>query len=89
MAVIHENAPASIMVTDSGITTSLKLQPLNASYCTMVTEFGMIIFFRPLQPSKDLGPIIVTLEGITVLLHPVINLLLLVSIIALQPFRES
>ena len=50
----------------------------------LVTEFGMVMEVRPEQPSKAKPPILVTEFGIVVFLHPAINLLVFVSIIALQ-----
>ena len=44
---------------------------------------------RPLQLVKALAPILVTLSGIVLLLQPLINLLLDVSMMALQSLRES
>ena len=44
---------------------------------------------RPLQDAKAQSPMLVTLLGIVVLLHPAINVLDDVSIIALQLLRES
>ena len=43
----------------------------------------------PLQPKKEELPMLVTLVGMTVLLHPVISVFVEVSIIALQLSRES
>lgn len=42
-----------------------------------------------MQPENAYSPILVTLFGIIVLLHPTINILVVVSIIALQLFLES
>lgn len=50
---------------------------------------GIITDCRPLHPLNAPSPIDVTLLGITVFLHPTINLLTLDLIIALQLFRES
>ena len=44
---------------------------------------------KPLQPEKALRPILVTLLGIVLFLHPDINVLDDVSMIALQLLRES
>lgn len=49
----------------------------------------MVIDVRPLQLLKAPPSIFVTLSGIIVLEHPAINLLVFVSIIALQLLRES
>lgn len=39
----------------------------------LVTPLGIIIVVKPVQPEKELEPINVTVEGITVFLHPTIN----------------
>ena len=44
---------------------------------------------RPEQPEKAISPILVTEFGMTVFLHPKINVLDVVSIMALQLLRES
>jgi len=44
---------------------------------------------RLLQPAKATIPMLVTLEGIIVFLHPATNVLVAVSMMALQLFRES
>ena len=49
----------------------------------------MVIDVRPLQLLKAPPSIFVTLSGIIVVEHPAINLLVFVSIIALQLLRES
>ena len=54
-----------------------------------VTLFGIVTDVRPLQPPKAPFPILVTPLGIIVFLHPAINSLEAVLIIALQLFRES
>ncbi len=54
-----------------------------------VTLEGMVNDVKPLQPAKALLPIDVTFVGITVFLHPVINVLSAALIIALQLSRES
>ena len=54
-----------------------------------VTLFGIEIEVRPLHPRNALKPILVTLFGMTVFLHPAIMVLDAVSIIALQLSRES
>ena len=65
------------------------LQPEKAPSPMLVTLFGIIIEVRPLQPEKALSPIDVTLLGIMVFLHPSINMLDAVLIMALQLSRES
>ena len=55
----------------------------------VVTELGIETSASPEQPSKALLPIVVTVLGMMVLLQPAINLLVELSIIALQPSLES
>lgn len=55
----------------------------------LVTPSGIVKEVRPLNPLKDQLPIVVTLLGTTVVLHPAIKVLDDVSIIALQLSRES
>ena len=54
-----------------------------------VTELGMVILVRLVQPLNAELPIEVTELGIIVFLQPVIKVFEDVSIIALQSFRES
>ena len=54
-----------------------------------VTELGMVRLVRPVQPENAYWPIEVTELGIFVFLHPAINVLDEVFIIALQLSRES
>jgi hypothetical protein len=61
----------------------------NASLYILVTEFGISILVRPEQPENAYSPMVVTEFGMMVFLHPAINLLEAVSIMALQLFRES
>lgn len=72
-----------------GITTEVKPVQPKGSHPNSVTELGMVIDVKPVQPNKAKSPIDVTELGIVVVLQPKINLLLEVSIIALQLFRES
>ena len=65
------------------------LQLLKAYVPISVTELGMSIETRSLHPINDSAPIDVTVLGIIVFLHPLINLFVAVSIIALQLLRES
>ena len=60
-----------------------------AASSIVVTELGMDIDVRLLQPTNALFPMIVTVLGIIVFWQPVINLLVDVSIMALQLLRES
>ncbi len=55
----------------------------------LVTEFGIVIEVKPLQPSKAEFPMLVTEFGIIVFLQPTINVFEDFSIIALHPSRES
>ena len=64
-------------------------QSLKASSPIDVTELGMVRDVKPEQLSKASFPIDVTSSGITVLLHPLINSLAEVFIIALQDSLES
>ena len=64
-------------------------QPMKAHSPMDVTLLGMVIEVRPEQSSKAELPMDVTLLGITVVLHPKTSLFVDVSIIALQPSRES
>ena len=54
-----------------------------------VTELGMVILFSPVQPEKAELPMEVTELGMVVFLQPATNVLLAVSMIALQLFLES
>ena len=85
-----ENALLPMVVTLLGMVTEVRpVQPLKAEFPMLVTEFGMVTEVRHLKPLKASSPMLVTELGITVLTHPFINLLLRVSIIALQLSRES
>ena len=55
----------------------------------LVTLEGMVMEVRELQPQNAEFPMLVTLEGIIVVLQPWINVFVEVSIIALQLLRES
>ncbi len=54
-----------------------------------VTPSGIFMDVREEQEPKTPSPMFVTLEGIIVFRHTAINVLVLVSIIALHPSRES
>ena len=62
---------------------------LKAPSPIFVTLFGILMEVRPEQRENAPEPILVTLLGIMVFLQPKNNVLLAVSIIALQLFRES
>ena len=55
----------------------------------LVTPAGMLIDFSAVHPLKALSPMLDTSVGIIVFLQPESNLLVAVSIIALQPLRLS
>ena len=54
-----------------------------------VTELGMVTLVRPLHPENAHQPMLVMELGMTVALQPAISVLVAVSMIALQLFRES
>lgn len=54
-----------------------------------MTELGISMEVKPMQPLKAQSPISVTVLGITVFLQPAISVLVAVSIIALLLFLES
>ena len=55
----------------------------------LVTLFGNVSSVKPLQPPKADHPMLVTLFGMILFLHPTINVLVFLSIIELQLSRES
>ena len=55
----------------------------------LVMLLGNVNSVKPLQPQKAQFPILVTLFGMTLFLHPAIKVLVSVSIIELQLSRES
>ena len=55
----------------------------------LVTEMGMVIVFKPVQRSKELIPMPVTVLGIIVFRHPTTSVLLAVAMMALQLFLLS
>ena len=74
-----------IFVTLSGIVILVKpLHPANAIPPISVTLSGIVIPVRPLRPINAPSPISVTPDGTFVFLQPAINVLLDVSMIALQ-----
>ena len=84
------NADSLMEVTELGSVTLVRpLQPKNAYPSMEVTEFGISTLVRPLQKENASLPMEVTEFGITVFLHPDINVLEAVSIMALQSPRES
>ena len=79
-----------MIVTLLGIVMEVRpLQPENAYASMLVTLLGIEMEVSSVQPKKATNPILVTLLGIVVFLHPAINVLDDVSIIALQLLRES
>ena len=79
-----------MVVTEFGMLMVVRLeQPENASHWIEVTEFGMLMAVRLEQPKNASSPIEVTEFGIVVFLQPAINVLVAVSIMALQLLRES
>jgi hypothetical protein len=88
--LVHWNALSPILVTLLGIVTEVSFVQLkNALTPILFTLFGIVMEVRLLQKPKASSPMLVTSLGITVFLHPEINLLDFVSIIALQLFLLS
>ena len=65
------------------------LQDWKACSPILVTLAGIVISDKPEHPKKAELPMLVTSSGIIVAEHPKSKALVLVSIIALQPPRES
>ena len=79
-----------MLVTLSGIEIEVRLvQSLKASFPMLVTLLGMDMETRLVQPPKAPFPIFIMLLGMIVVLQPVTNVLVLVSMIALQLLRLS
>ncbi len=55
----------------------------------LFTLSGNVILVKPVQPRKASYQILATLFGMTLFLHPAINVLVFLSIIELQLSRES
>ena len=55
----------------------------------VVTELGMLMAVRLVQPKNAQSPMEVTELGMVVFMQPAINVLVAVSIMALQLLRES
>ena len=55
----------------------------------VVTELGILMLVRLEQFAKALFPILVTELGIDVFWHPMMRVLVVFSMMALQLFRES
>lgn len=60
----------------------------NADSPIAVTELGMLMLVKHSQPANAFSPIVATELGIVVFLQPAINVLVAVSIMALQLLRE-
>jgi hypothetical protein len=85
-----EKADWPILVTLLGMVMDIRpLQPPKACSPILVTLLGMVMEVRLEQPKKAHKPILVTLLGMTLFLQPTTKVLLAVSIMALQLFRES
>ena len=79
-----------MLVTLFGISTEVRpVQLEKAEEPMLVTLFGIVTEVRLVQPENAPSPMLVTLLGITVFLQPTISVFVAVSMIALQPFRES
>ena len=65
------------------------VQPSNGLITIFVTELGITMDLNPEALEKATKPMVVTEFGIIVFSHPIIKELMLVSITALQLFRES
>ena len=79
-----------ISETEWGITTYDRLiQFSNAATPMHVTEVGIIMLVKPLQLKNAPSPIEITEFGMVVFWQPKINVLVAVSMMALQLFRES
>ena len=77
-------------VRESDKVRSLRYEvPWNAESQISFTELGKESDVRPFRPLKAFLPMVVTVLGIMVLLLPNNNVLVEVSIKALQPLRES
>ena len=84
------SAPCPSSVTLSGISMLVKLeQPKNAEWPIKVTVLGIVMLVNPVTLENAEFQIAVTELGINEFMQPVKNLLVAVSIIALQPSRES
>ena len=79
-----------MVVTELGIMMEVRLEQLeNALLPIEVTELGMLMEVRLEQPENALSPMEVTELGMAVFMQPAINVLVAVSIMALQLLRES
>ncbi len=79
-----------MLVNPSGSVMEVRpLQPEKAEPPMLVSPSGSVMEARPVQPLKAPSPMLVTPTGMAVDLHPNINVLVDVSMIALQLLRES
>ena len=82
--------PTSKLQIESGMVMEVKpLQSEKHLSPKLVTEVGIVMEVKLLQPEKHLSPKLVTELGIWLFLHPAINSLVEVRIIALQSSLES
>jgi hypothetical protein len=82
--------PSPIQVTELGIAIlSSEVQFEKAFHPISVTELGIVILSSEVQPSKALSSIFFTESGIIVVLQPATIVFVAVSMMALQPSRES
>ena len=80
-----EKAYDPILVTLFEISMLVKVLQSEKAYASMlITPFGISILNKVLQSLNADPPMLVTLFGIFVFLHPIINVLVDVSMIALQ-----
>ena len=85
-----EKALFPMLVTPSGSVMDVKpVQSLKTLSPILVNPSGSVMEVRPVQPQKASLSMLVTSSGIIVVLHPAINVLVEVSMIALQLSRES
>lgn len=83
-------AEPPMLVSPSGRVMELRpVQPEKAEPPMLVTLSGSVMEAKPVQPLKAPSPMLVTPTGMTVDLHPTINVLVDVSMSALQLLRES
>lgn len=88
--LLPEKQPVPKLITELGIVMEVKLLQSEKQWSpTLVTELGMAMEVKLLQPEKQEAPRLVTEFGINVFLHPANNLLVEVSMIALQFSLES
>ena len=86
----NQNADFPMLFTLLGMVIEVRLLHLiNALSPMLVTLLGIVMEVRLERIANAPSPILVTLLGIIVDAHPCINVLLFVSMIALQLSRES